>query len=446
MASNRKQLIATALCKELSLDPKQFLMNPEKDIKSLCTEIISSTPSGAALLKDNEFMKWVEFADKFPGDSEPCFKALGELNEELVKMSVLLGNGFVHSAADVIVFSTVHSSVIGLSKLDQDKLPHLLRWVDYIQNKADMENLFERIKLEKVEFDPPGKKESGSAENVKPKKSAEDVKPKKNADAHAGNRNHWKFLFDYCISSEESLNAFYKKKAAGGNQTTTDNKNNKKVPEKEVDEKDKDISVSLLKVQIGHIRKAWKHPSANSLLVEEIDVGEAKCRQVVSGLAKYFTPEQMTNRRVVLITNMKPSKLRDVTSEGMVLCASNDDHTVVEPLIAPEGAKVGECVSFSGHDGKPEDVLNPKKKQFDKIAVNLSTDDNGVATFKGIPFMTSGGPCTSSLPRASIKANCIFLEKFWLAGVLVADCEIESDLRADSDFGPLSTFFFVKRP
>nr|GMC94331.1 probable methionine--tRNA ligase [Ipomoea batatas] len=431
MASNRKQLIATALCKELSLDPKQFLRNPEIDIKSLCIEIISSTPSGAALLKDNEFMKWVEFADKFPGDSEPCFKALSELNEELVKMSVLLGNGFVHSAADVIVFSTVHSSVIGLSKLDQDKLPHLLRWVDYIQNKADVTNLFERIKLEKVEFDPPVKnvKPKKSAEDVKPKKSAEDVKPKKNADAHAGSRNHWKFLFDDCISREESLNTFHKvilsfylnhinflkltflpsvsekwkKKAAGGNQTTTDNKNNKKVPEKEVDEKDKDISVSLLKVQIGHIRKAWKHPSADSLLVEEIDVGEAKCRQVVSGLAKYFTPEQMTNRRVVLITNMKPSKLRDVTSEGMVLCASNDDHTVVEPLIAPEGAKVGECVSFSGHDGKPEDVLNPKKKQFDKIAVNLFTDDNGVATFKGIPFMTSGGPCTSSLPRASIK-------------------------------------------
>nr|GMC92911.1 probable methionine--tRNA ligase [Ipomoea batatas] len=483
MASNRKQLIATALCKELSLDPKQFLRNPEIDIKSLCIEIISSTPSGAALLKDNEvnavnfdiswqfselhnhFMKWVEFADKFPGDSEPCFKALSELNEELVKMSVLLGNGFVHSAADVIVFSTVHSSVIGLSKLDQDKLPHLLRWVDYIQNKADVTNLFDRIKLEKVEFDPPvvkvvkkaevdsnvknpeqGKKESGSAENVKPKKSAEDVKPKKSAEdvkpkKSAEDVKPKKSAED--VKPKKNADA---KKAAGGNQTTTDNKNNKKVPEKEVDEKDKDISVSLLKVQIGHIRKAWKHPSADSLLVEEIDVGEAKCRQVVSGLAKYFTPEQMTNRRVVLITNMKPSKLRDVTSEGMVLCASNDDHTVVEPLIAPEGAKVGECVSFSGHDGKPEDVLNPKKKQFDKIAVysndihvitivfpwtqNLSTDDNGVATFKGIPFMTSAGPCTSSLTRASINA----------------DCEIESDLRADSDFGPLSTFFFVKRP
>lgn len=55
----------------------------------------------------------------------------------------------------------------------------------------------------------------------------------------------------------------WKKKPAGDNQTTKDNKNNKKVPEKEVDEKDKDFSVSLLKIQIGHIRKAWKHPSAD---------------------------------------------------------------------------------------------------------------------------------------------------------------------------------------
>ncbi|PKI46177.1 hypothetical protein CRG98_033435 [Punica granatum] len=52
---------------------------------------------------------------------------------------------------------------------------------------------------------------------------------------------------------------------------------------------------------------------------------------------------------------------------------------------------------------KPEDVLNPKKKQLEKITPNLYTDEKGVATFKGIPFMTSAGPCTSSIPKASIK-------------------------------------------
>ncbi|RYQ84645.1 hypothetical protein Ahy_B10g104098 isoform D [Arachis hypogaea] len=54
-------------------------------------------------------------------------------------------------------------------------------------------------------------------------------------------------------------------------------------------------------------------------------------------------------------------------------------------------------------DGKPEDVLNPKKKQLEKITPNLFTDEKGVATFKGIPFMTSGGPCTSSIAKATIK-------------------------------------------
>ncbi|MCD9644483.1 hypothetical protein HAX54_032702 [Datura stramonium] len=249
--------------------------------------------------------------------------------------------------------------------------------------KGNVGDAFQKILLEKVQVKPPAPKSVKKVElESNAKKTEAETKAASSSD----------------VDSTKKSNSSGKK-AAADNQTSAEKK---KLPEK-VDEKDKDISVSLLKLQIGHIKKALKHPSADSLLVEEIDVGEAKCRQVVSGLAKFCSPEQLTNRLVVLVTNMKPSKLRDVTSEGMVLCASNEDHTVVEPLIAPEGAKVGECISFSGVDGKPEDVLNPKKKQFEKIAVNLFTDDKGIATFKGIPFMTSAGPCTSSIPRASIK-------------------------------------------
>uniref|UniRef100_A0A0A9AEQ6 Uncharacterized protein n=1 Tax=Arundo donax TaxID=35708 RepID=A0A0A9AEQ6_ARUDO len=90
-------------------------------------------------------------------------------------------------------------------------------------------------------------------------------------------------------------------------------------------------------------------------------------------------------------------------SYGQVLCASTEDHTVVEPLIPPEGAKVGERILFAGFDGKPEDVLNPKKKQLDKITPHLRTDENGIATFNGIPFTTSAGPCRSSIPNANVK-------------------------------------------
>ncbi|KAL0452647.1 UNVERIFIED_CONTAM: putative methionine--tRNA ligase [Sesamum latifolium] len=324
-------------------------------------------------LSVDPLMKWIEFAESFLS-SNAAVKGLNELNEELITKSVLLGNGLKLSAADIIVFSAVHSYVIGLSGADRAKHPHLLRWADYIQNKEEVGDLFEKILLEKVQFAPPALKPAKKVEDSKPNKIVQEAKPadiseadskaKKSADPFHRKVSSLFYLVNYGLILLLSSSKKQKKKVEGATQATADKK---KQPEKEVDKKDEELSVSLLKIQIGHIRKAWKHPSADSLLVEEIDVGEAKCRQVVSGLAKYCMPEELTNRRVVLITNVKPGKLRDVMSEGLVLCASNQDHTVVEPLRAPEGAKVGECVTFAGHDGKPEDVLNPKKKQLDKI-------------------------------------------------------------------------------
>lgn len=66
-------------------------------------------------------------------------------------------------------------------------------------------------------------------------------------------------------------------------------------------------------------------------------------RSVVSGIAKYYTPEEMVGKKVVLVTNLKPVKLCGVLSEGMILCAENADGTL--SLLSPErdtesGAKV----------------------------------------------------------------------------------------------------------
>ncbi|XP_058771899.1 uncharacterized protein LOC131645242 [Vicia villosa] len=63
---------------------------------------------------------------------------------------------------------------------------------------------------------------------------------------------------------------------------------------KEVAEKENELSVSLLNIHVGLIRKAWNHPTADSFLVEEIDVSKAKLRQVVSALAKYSSPDELT--------------------------------------------------------------------------------------------------------------------------------------------------------
>ena len=54
-----------------------------------------------------------------------------------------------------------------------------------------------------------------------------------------------------------------------------------------------------------------------------------------------------------------------------VLCASNEAHDKVEPVLVPESVPVGEKVSFEGFDGAPEAVLNPKKRLWKKIAPDL---------------------------------------------------------------------------
>ncbi|KAK9913864.1 hypothetical protein M0R45_037669 [Rubus argutus] len=389
--SSRKQLISSALCKYFAIDPKTFPENiAEDEIASSYLTILRSAKKDAPEKMNDAVLNWIKYAEGFPSDPHACSLALKELNETLADVAVLLGDGFTPSEADVCVLAVVHSSVIGLSNSDRKKFQHVLRWATYIQHNVDFGNILEQIVVEEVEFD------FHKLDILLRPKSAVKVEVDSNANKTVQSTK----------SADKQEGEPSTKKSDTGIKTTGDKKatqEKKKSPEVEAVEKDKDVSVSLLNIQVGLIRKAWKHPSADSLLVEEIDVGDAKLRQVVSGLAKYCSPEELTNRRVVLITNVKPGKLRDVMSEGLVLCASSEDHTIVEPLLPPEGAKLGERVSFSGIDGKPEDVLNPKKKQLDKITPHLFTDDRGVATFKGIPFMTSAGPCTSSISKGTVK-------------------------------------------
>ncbi|XP_018434796.2 uncharacterized protein LOC108807056 isoform X2 [Raphanus sativus] len=383
MDPKRKQMILSALCKHFSVDPIGLGGSGEDDIKTMYANVLKAS---AAAQNNAEVLKWLEFAEGVPADSKDCFTALEKLNAELAVKAVVLGNGLTPSAADVAVFAALHSSVVGLSGSDKEKIPHVIRWMNYIQIKEELSTLFGPIPVKLPQFDFEVSKSVVKVDaNANTKKAAESPKPVDKSEAQPSTKK----------TEPEAKKKATKEKDA--------KKEKKKTAEAEPANKETELSVSLLNIQVGLIRKAWKHPSADSLLVEEIDVGEGKVRQVVSGLAKFCSPDDLANRLVALITNVKPGKLRDVMSEGLVLCASNEDHSVVEPLLPPAGAKPGERVSFSGVEGKPEDVLNPKKKQLEKITPHLYTDESGVATYKGIPFMTSAGPCTSTIPKASIK-------------------------------------------
>lgn len=147
---------------------------------------------------------------------------------------------------------------------------------------------------------------------------------------------------------------------------------------------DKPVNVSRLDLRIGRILSAKKHPDAESLYVEEIDVGENKPRTVVSGLVKYIPLEEMQNRLVVVLCNLKPAKMRGVTSEAMVMCASTPEK--VEILVPPSDSVPGDRVVCKDYIGEPDSVLPPKKKIFEQVAPDLKTSDTCVATYKGSPF------------------------------------------------------------
>jgi methionyl-tRNA synthetase len=91
-----------------------------------------------------------------------------------------------------------------------------------------------------------------------------------------------------------------------------------KKPEISIDDFDK------VQIQVGEVVKCEPVPKAKKLLVSQIKIG-AETRQIVSGIAKYYKPEEMVGKKVAVITNLKPCKLCGVESQGMILAAGDNE-------------------------------------------------------------------------------------------------------------------------
>lgn len=150
------------------------------------------------------------------------------------------------------------------------------------------------------------------------------------------------------------------------------------------------------------------HPDADSLYVEQIDLAEPEGpRTIVSGLKQYVPLEDLQGRTVLVLANLKPRNMRGIKSNGMLLCASNAEHTSVEPLIPAEGSAPGERVFFGADGAEQGDAALPnqlqKKKYWEACQPLLKTDGACVAQFEGKVMMTSAGPVkAATLANASI--------------------------------------------
>lgn len=91
--------------------------------------------------------------------------------------------------------------------------------------------------------------------------------------------------------------------------------------------------------RVGTIVKAEKHPKADKLLVFQIKMG-TEMRQVISGVAEDFTPQEMEGQKVIVVANLKPRQLRRMESAGMLLFAENGKRCEIVTTKAPDGESV----------------------------------------------------------------------------------------------------------
>ncbi len=202
------------------------------------------------------------------------------------------------------------------------------------------------------------------------------------------------------------------------------------------------LTPALIDLRVGHILRAIAHPNADSLYVSTIAMGDPEgtehtqvdeetgkvVRTVCSGLNGLVPLEEMQNRKIVVVANLKPVNMRSIKSAAMVLAASPpaeegaDPHAadrVVELVNPPEGAEAGDPVFFEGWpygEGRgPEKQLNPKKKQWEAIQPGFFTSEDLVVGFdaakteiggaeKGDLIVAGKGKCTvTSLKGAVVR-------------------------------------------
>ncbi|MEG0684997.1 MAG: methionine--tRNA ligase subunit beta, partial [Coprobacillus sp.] len=95
-----------------------------------------------------------------------------------------------------------------------------------------------------------------------------------------------------------------------------------------------------IELTVGTVESCLRHPDADKLLVSQINIGK-EVRQIVSGIADFYSPEDMIGKKVIVVSNLKPALLRGVESQGMILAGSKKkllELVSVETL--PNGTKI----------------------------------------------------------------------------------------------------------
>lgn len=154
----------------------------------------------------------------------------------------------------------------------------------------------------------------------------------------------------------------------------------------------KEEPFSKLDLRVAKIIAVKDHPNADSLYMMHIDVGKLGKRVIVAGMKPYYKIDKIKNKNIVIVANLKPAKLRGITSNGMLLAA--EDSTGIVSLLDPGDAAPGSEVNIEGIDRSPENIV--EFEDFKKISMTI--DDKQKATYNGKILKSEKGDIISDKP------------------------------------------------
>jgi methionyl-tRNA synthetase len=99
-----------------------------------------------------------------------------------------------------------------------------------------------------------------------------------------------------------------------------------------------------VKLRVAEVLEAYDHPNADKLIVLKINLGDEQ-RQICAGLRGHYEPASLVGRKIVVVANLAPRMMRGEESKGMLLAASNADHTQVILLTPDADVEPGASVS-----------------------------------------------------------------------------------------------------
>jgi len=321
------------------------------------------------------------------------------LNDILQSTTCHTGNN--DTVADVMIFHAVRATVVAIVKGHCDQLCHLVRWFDYIQYLPYVPAVPVHIRASGI-FDilavtpevphekktRPPKADGEQKDNGTPKGVLDKGAGKEQPPVPQGKKA------EQNLAPQPAEGAPQKGNKAKGEKVdkpppSKDQKADDKAEAKGKGAKEPptaQVLIGRVDVRVGLITSVSKHPTVDTFYVTDIDVGTGHIA-VVTGVAAFFAPEQLLNKKVCVIVNLESAPCKGVESAGRILCATSSDGKTKEILEAPSAARVGESLTWPG-------VVNAfdrpvSSKNFSKLAKELTTNANRQAVYRNDFLFTS---------------------------------------------------------